>query len=426
MKNRGLDIYLVFTLSWFLHFGGRFPILGAIRFDLILVCIMSAIALSKTKDSTLPPTDTDKVLRVLIVYSVLTIPFVEWPGSVVKSGILNLIKAIVFYYFTVAFIKTEADLKKFVFVFLTCQVLRVLEPLYLHITEGYWGNSASMADWESLDRLSGAPDDVVNANGLAFIICTVLPFLYFLGGGSWMRRLVCIFLIGVCMYTLSLTGSRSGMIGLGVVVLGILLKSKHRLILGAVFTVAAVIGFSLLSPDMQDRYLSVVGKGEKNAATSRERVEGMEQQIHVALRRPIFGYGLGTSPEANFHYVEGGPYVGMAMPAHNLFVELAQELGLPGLVIFLFLIKSILVGFVKSRRYVQGREAGIFLPKLIDGMQVWLAMNVVFSFASYGLSSYEWYLFGGLSVVLQRLASKDLLKRVLNEDGNGVRSVYGQ
>ncbi len=31
-------------------------------------------------------------------------------------------------------------------------------------------------------------------------------------------------------------------------------------------------------------------------------------------------------------------------------------------------------------------------------------MNVVFSFASYGLSSYEWYLFGGLSVVLQRLA----------------------
>jgi hypothetical protein len=30
----------------------------------------------------------------------------------------------------------------------------------------------------------------------------------------------------------------------------------------------------------------------------------------------------------------------------------------------------------------------------------------VFSFASYGLSSYEWYLFGGLSVVLQYIAER--------------------
>jgi O-antigen ligase len=426
MKNRGLDIYLVFTISWFLHFGARFPILGAIRFDLILVCIMSAIALSKTKDTTLPATETDKVLRVLIVYSVLTIPFVEWPGSVVKSGIVDLIKAIVFYYFTVAFVKSEADLKKFVLVFLSCQMLRILEPLYLHITEGYWGNVASMADWEYLERLSGAPYDVVNANGLAFIICTVVPFLYFLSSGSWMRRLLCTSLIGVSIYTLSLTGSRSGMIGIVVVFLGILVKSKHRLALGTVVILASLISFPLLSPEMQDRYLSIVGRGEKNAATSQERFEGMEQQIRVALRRPIFGYGLGTSPEANFHYVQGGPYVGMAMPAHNLFVELAQELGLPGLVIFLVLIKSILVGFVRSQKSVSGREDNWFLAKLIDGMQVWLAMNIVFSFASYGLSSYEWYLFGGLSVVLQQLASKDLVKRIVDQEGNGVRSVYEQ
>jgi hypothetical protein len=59
-------------------------------------------------------------------------------------------------------------------------------------------------------------------------------------------------------------------------------------------------------------------------------------------------------------------------------------------------------------------------------MQVWLAMNIVFSFASYGLSSYEWYLFGGLSVVLQQLASKDLVKRIVDQEGNGVRSVYEQ
>ena len=40
-------------------------------------------------------------------------------------------------------------------------------------------------------------------------------------------------------------------------------------------------------------------------------------------------------------------------------------------------------------------------------MQIWLIMNFLFSFASYGLSSYEWYLFAGFSVVMQRLAERN-------------------
>ena len=53
---------------------------------------------------------------------------------------------------------------------------------------------------------------------------------------------------------------------------------------------------------------------------------------------------------------------------------------------------------------------------MIDAMQVWLVMNVVFSFASYGLSSYEWYLFGGLSVVLQRIAEHETPEELQAKD----------
>lgn len=407
-NNLGLNIYLLFIVSWFLHFGARLPFLGAIRFDLLLVCILSTLALSKIKDSSSPTTQTDKLLKILIAYSIVTIPFVEWPGSVIKSGIPNFIKAIVFYYFTTIFIKTESDLTKIVRVFLACQIFRILEPLYLHVTVGYWGNTASMANWEYLNRLSGAPSDIVNANGLAFIICTVLPFLYFLGGASWKYRIASIPLILASIYALVLTGSRSGIIGVAVIALGVLIKLKHRFFAGMVLVFTAVIGFSVLSPDTQDRYLSIFGKGEKNAATSSERWEGMEQQIRVALRRPIFGHGLGTSAEANAHFVMEGPYAGMEMPAHNLYVEIAEELGLPGVIIFVLLIKSIIENFIKSQRLIWQRQTTTFL-KLITAMQVWLAMNIIFSFASYGLSSYEWYLFAGFSVVLRRLNSTGLV-----------------
>jgi hypothetical protein len=47
----------------------------------------------------------------------------------------------------------------------------------------------------------------------------------------------------------------------------------------------------------------------------------------------------------------------------------------------------------------------LFMQGLLDTMQVWLAMCLVESLASYGLSNYEWYLFAGLSIVMQRIWS---------------------
>jgi O-antigen ligase len=404
-SNPGLNWYLLFVVSWFLHLPARVPVLGVFRIDLLLVIILAVLALAKKTDDDSPKTGTDKLLKILIAYSVLTIPFTEWPGSVIKAGLPNLIKAVVFYYFTVAFVRTEPDLRRFIFVFIVCQIVRILEPLYLNLTQDYWGSGASMLGGsEFLDRLSGSPYDVVNPNGLGAVICIVLPFLYFMQGLSWKHRLVFVVLTPPLLYALMLTGSRSGLIALLIIFGAILVKSKKRLLLLVCGIVAVGVGFSSLSPDMQDRYLSTFGLGEKNVATAEERAEGLAGQFHVALRRPLFGHGLGTSAEANFHFNESGPYAGLALPAHNLYLELAQEIGLVGLVIFVLLMKSIVSEFIGNQRERSGdQEVGAFLPRFIDAMQVWIIMNIVFSFASYGLSSYDWYLFGGVSVVLQRL-----------------------
>jgi len=153
---------------------------------------------------------------------------------------------------------------------------------------------------------------------------------------------------------------------------------------------------------MQDRYLSILGKGEKNQATAQERIEGMRAQYTVVLHRPIFGHGLGTSAEANYHFSADGPYGGRAMPAHNVFIEVAQELGLIGLGIFLAFLVSVVLEFARLNLRTAALDQRSFHARLLDGMQVWVAMSLVFSFASYGLSNYDWYLFAGLAVVLHR------------------------
>ena len=48
------------------------------------------------------------------------------------------------------------------------------------MTNAYWGDAAHIGGGEFLNRLSGAPSDVINPNGLAFVIIIALPFMYLL------------------------------------------------------------------------------------------------------------------------------------------------------------------------------------------------------------------------------------------------------
>jgi O-antigen ligase len=140
---------------------------------------------------------------------------------------------------------------------------------------------------------------------------------------------------------------------------------------------------------------------EGSAGTAQGRTQGILDTFEVALRKPLFGHGLGTSREANANFGRSD------QPAHNLYAEVAEELGFVGLVIFLCLISSIIKNFVAVSRLLNSRPGQErFLISLNNAMQVWLLMNIVFSLASYGLSSYEWYLFGGFSVVLRSLADQ--------------------
>src|SRR5262249_55877070 len=113
----GLTGYLLFVASWLLHIPARIPALGALRVDLILVGLLFILLVTDKSRAKQPATRTDFLLKLLFGYVLITLPFVEWPGTVMHTGLPNLIKAVVFYYFTIAFVRSERDLKKFMFVF---------------------------------------------------------------------------------------------------------------------------------------------------------------------------------------------------------------------------------------------------------------------------------------------------------------------
>src|SRR5690606_5406517 len=121
--------YIYFLIDFFLHLSARIPGYGVLRPTLLLVAIISMsliIQRDRLKDVSKNP--AYKAILVLIGYIVVSLPFVEWPGSVIKNNLPEFVKAIVFFFFTVFVIDSEKRLKIFLIVFVGCQVIRVLEP----------------------------------------------------------------------------------------------------------------------------------------------------------------------------------------------------------------------------------------------------------------------------------------------------------
>ena len=134
MSNIGFLLYLLFIFSWFIHLTSRLTFLGNIRFDLLLICSIFVLSLIfKNSSAKYSGHETTNSIMILMLYVIVTIPFVEWPGSVINN-IENWLKSLAYYYFTVTIINTENRLKIFMYTFILVQTIRVIEPLYLHVT----------------------------------------------------------------------------------------------------------------------------------------------------------------------------------------------------------------------------------------------------------------------------------------------------
>jgi putative inorganic carbon (HCO3(-)) transporter len=407
--NAAFIFYCLFIVSYFLHLGARVPPLGAVRID-ILLCGLAIVlnmaakkpeGASKARSAGNSMRSVSKLLLVLVIYIVVSLPFVRWPGSVIGHGWEPFLKSILFFMLTITTVTTEKRLKIFLCVFLAVQTFRVLEPLWMHITTGYWGSFTNMGNYELMDRLSGSPFDIVNPNGLAFVIIVVISLCHhILLKGSTTQKLLYFVLLAPLLYAMVLTGSRSGVSVLVLFALMAVWNSKRRVLVLSVLAVAVAALLASMSPLERQRYLSIVDHSAKGGATAEGRITGMWTDLEVGMRRPIFGHGLGTSLEANANAT------GEALPSHTLYTEVLQELGLIGLSIFLWFIvetcKNCLVA-VKD-----ARKAGGFLLHAAESSRDFGIVLVVFSLASYGLNEYQWYLLAALSVLLRDLSRKSV------------------
>lgn len=396
-------LYMYFLVDFFFHLSARVHVYAMLRPTLLLVLLISVglyLQRDRLKDRGQDP--IFKSMFAILIYIAVTLILVEYPGSVVRNNLPEFVKAIVFLFFTALILDSEKRLKIFLFVFIGCQVFRVLEPLFLHITEGYWGDRTYLGDGDFAGRLAGAPSDVINPNGLGFVIATAIPFLhYLLFGRGKIASIIYLGLMPALLYALILTMSRGAFLAL-LVVAWMVFKTSSRKWLLLLIAVALVFGsWSVMTPIQKDRYLSLVSSDAKGAKTTDGRIDLIIHEFELGLERPLVGHGLGTTPESKYHSW------GRRQASHNMYGELIIELGLIGFVFFLRFIIAIYRRFRENqKRLLLLGDANPFLANLNKALLAVFWMYVVYSLNYYGLSQYYWYLLGGVTIAFGRVMDK--------------------
>lgn len=400
----------LYMLDHLLHLASRIPPLGKIRITLLLTALIAGFLIAnKHVLARRYKTTISKTLNLLILYIIISIPLVTYPGSVLRENWQIFLKAVVFFYFISMIVDSPSRFKYFLSLFIVCQVFRVLEPLYLNITQGYWGSDTYLGQGEFANRLAGGPHDIINPNELGFVIATCVPFVYFLGmsKGFLYKAISAVVLVSL-LYALILTMSRGAFLSLLVVAFIVFRKSNKKALLIAIAIGLLGAAWSVMTPVQKDRYLSLVDSDTAGAKSKQGRINLMITEFKLGLKRPIFGHGLGTTGEAKFHSY------GYRQASHMLYGELLIELGFIGMIIYLRFLYNIYseVKIINQFKMENLAEA----LKIKDVITTLFAMYLVYSLNYWGLSQSYWYILAGLTVsfvtIMKMQAGNDLYTKM--------------
>ncbi len=176
----------------------------------------------------------------------------------------------------------------------------------------------------------------LNANELAILDVVALAIVMF--SKVVRQKVLKIILLVIMIYSLLLTGSRTGVICLGFVCLCYLLSSKANLlskivILSLIAVVLYYIAITFMPPEITDRLLSIgqsSSKGDEDGMSGRSNIWASAFQLwaSISILKFLFGFGFNS-----FMYV-----VAVGFDAHNVYIKVLLELGVVGAIVLIGVI----------------------------------------------------------------------------------------
>lgn len=265
--------------------------------------------------------------------------------------------------------------------------------------------SASIASLFALDHFFFAPGYVYRANlehgdpnQVAFMLATTLPLTFWLLRERWLLRPLVAAMIVVISLAILFTYSRSALVALGAGIAWLAIIDRKRIpLLVAAGVATAVAGFTFVqsSPSNVFRIQEGLRAKEKVADYNIDtRLGAWDAAITLAIEHPFIGIGPGNFA---YHYgriTETPPGAEPLGVVHNAYLDIAAELGLVGLALFLAYL------VISFSRLTTAHREGSGLPGFASAVQVSLVIAATGALTLSEQYSAQFWLIGGLATAL--------------------------
>lgn len=247
-------------------------------------------------------------------------------------------------------------------------------------------------------------------NDLSFFALCFIPLnlIFISKDNKLLARILCLtcFILGIVLIFLS--GSRGGMIALGVASSAILFRQtisvNKRLKIFAVIAGVLILSQSSIDTDRLMTLFSIKQDYNVTSETGRLAIWGIG--IKAMLDNPLTGVGVGGFGEAVGNDRDNNPNATMQkwQTAHNSAIQIGAETGVFGMMLFLMLSWNVVKIFARTSR----EATSLKLKKIGEmGLAGFLGMFTAAFFLSQAYSLY-WAFYIMFSVVAFRLLSDEL------------------
>jgi O-antigen ligase len=255
---------------------------------------------------------------------------------------------------------------------------------------------------QGITRAIGQTSFGGDANNLAATLVAIIPF-FFLGlrvERSWGWRLLWGLSLAGSVWTIVLTGSRSGFLALLVLSVLLWLMSPRKVVSMILAVTLLSATWVVMPKQYKTRYLTI--KSQKLDDSSLGRIEAWKAGIRMFVERPLLGVGVGDFSLA--HAQQAGEFQERNwLQPHSLYIQVLAEVGVLGTLAFFFFILRLFQYCARLiRRFPLKVRDSDYRGVVARGALIACLGLLVTGIFGHNLYRITWYLMGAFLVVVDR------------------------
>lgn len=334
------------------------------------------------------------VCFALPAWAFLTLPLSYWPGGSVGTLTDPYIKSVIVFWLLPNVVTTRGRLWFLATILVMCTLPLAFTGVK-HFATGSFIDDSSVAP-----RIAGYKSGLsANPNDLALMLNLLLPLgiALFLSAGKTSFRVFCLIVLVIDAVAIILTFSRAGFLGL--LTIGLLYFAKLVRRSGPdrgwafAMLVLAIFALPFLPTKYVNRVATVANVESDPTGSSQIRWRDMVAAASFVTQHPMVGAGIGMDYLA-LNEVRGPRW----FRVHNVYLQYAVDLGLPGLVLFLMLFYGVFRATLSSQERLADLPAFRDLSLLAEAVKVSLIVFFVSGFFYPVAYHVYFYYMGGLAL----------------------------